>query len=422
MPAMRFSLGRSCAAAEPRPRVVIAINSAWNILNFRAGLVRALLRDGWEVVVVAPPDRFAAQVEALGCRFVGLSMESWGTNPWRDGVLLRKLKQLLEHERPNALLCYTVKPNVYGSLAARGLGIPVINTISGLGAAFTRSGWFIRSTVRMMYRAALKRSYQVLFQNEEDHHYFISSGLAPVGSTDRVRGSGIDLSAFLPTPLPAASAARPLKFLLVARMLGNKGIREFAEAARLARLQGSAAEFQLLGAIDAANPDSIPSDEIATWQQLGTVRYLGSTDDVRPFIAQAHCVVLPSYREGVPRTLLEAASMARATIASDVAGCRDAVDDGITGYLVRPRDATDLADKLLAFAQHGHNQQQQMGCSGRLKVEREFDERLVIDKYLALLEPLKPVRHRLVDTVAHDVAHVPVVLHQPAVIQAVAPK
>lgn len=377
--------------AGSRPQVAIVANSAWNIVNFRSGLIRALQGDGWDVVILAPRDKYAASIEALGCRFVELSMNCWCTNPWSDYLLLRRLKHLLRCERPAALLCYTIKPNVYASLAARSLGIPVINTISGLGAGFMHS-LCVKTVVRLLYRVALKRSYRVLFQNGDDHHYFVSTGLVPVERAGRVPGSGMDLTTFAAAPMPPLGKGQPLRFLLVARMLGDKGIREFAEAARLVRLQGIDAEFQLLGPIDAHNPNSIPRDEIDAWQRADTVRYLGSTDDVRPFLAQAHCVVLPSYREGVPRTLLEAASMARPTIATDVAGCRDAVEDGVTGYLVRPADAPDLADKLLRFARRSPSEQAQMGRDGRSKVEREFSEQLVIDKYIALLQSLKIAR------------------------------
>jgi glycosyltransferase involved in cell wall biosynthesis len=375
-----------------KPKLLLSVNSAWNIANFRGGLIHALQHDGWEVVTAAPADAHVERVRALGCRFVALPMDSGGTHPWRDAVLYRRYRALLGAERPAAFLGFTIKPNVYGSLAAHALGVPVINNIAGLGTAFIRNSW-LTHVARLLYRHALRRSHRVLFQNEDDRRYFVQSGLVDAARTDRVPGSGVNLQAFTPAPLPARGPGDPVRFLFVGRVLRDKGIAEYVEAARRLRAAGVAAEFAILGPLASPNRSALSRREVDRWVADGTVRYLGVADDVRPHIAAAHCIVLPSYREGVPRTLLEAAGMARPLITTDAVGCRDAVDDGSNGYLVRLGDSADLAEKCLRFARLGLDEQARMGQAGRRKAEREFDESLVFAKYLECMRDLRAGTH-----------------------------
>ena len=371
-----------------KPRLLLSVNSAWNIANFRGGLIRALQADGWEVVAAAPEDEHVDRVRALGCRFVALPMDNGGTHPWRDLQLYRRYRALFRAERPAAFLGFTIKPNVYGSLAAQALGVPVINNIAGLGTAFIRHSW-LTHVARGLYRHALRRSSHVLFQNDEDRRYFVAGGLVEAGRTGRVPGSGVDLAAFAPCALPPRQAADPVRFLFVGRVLRDKGIVEYVDAARQLRAAGVAAEFAILGPLEVQNRTALPRRDVERWVDDGVVRYLGVADDVRPHIAAAHCVVLPSYREGVPRTLLEAASMARPLIATDAVGCRDALDDGINGYLARVADSNDLAEKCRRFVALSNDEQARMGQASRHKAEREFDEQLVFDKYLDCLRPLR---------------------------------
>lgn len=363
---------------RPR-RVMIAINTAWNLANFRLGLIRALLRAGYEVVTVAPHDDYAPRLTALGCRFISLPMDNGGTHPGRDMLLLWRYLRVLRQERPDVFLGYTVKPNIYGSLAAHSLGVPVVNNIAGLGAAFIRESWLTR-LVGGLYRLALSRSSRVFFQNSDDRDLFLSRGWVNAPLTDLLPGSGVDITQF--TPRPFAQHGARLRFLLVARMLRDKGVCEFVEAARMLQRRGVDAEFCLLGFLDVQNPTAISRAEMDAWHAEGVVRYLGVTDDVSEEIAAADCVVLPSYREGTPRSLLEAAAMGRPIVTTDAVGCREVVDDGINGYLCRPRDAHDLADKMALVAALSPAERQRMGMCGRAKIEREFDERLVIQKYL----------------------------------------
>lgn len=368
-------------------KILLSVNLAWNALNFRAGLIRGLIAAGHEVVVAAPPDSDAAHVEALGCRLVPLPMDNGGTSVLRDLALLRRYVAVMRLERPDVFLGYTVKPNVYGSLAARLAGIPVVNNIAGLGAAFINPGLLTR-VVRLLYRWALRRSHVVFFQNPDDRDLFVADGLVQLPQTELLPGSGIDLARFQPSagsPADRVGPANGCRFLLVARMLYDKGIAEYVVAARRLKHTHPHCSFELLGRLDVDNPAAIARSTMDDWVREGAIHYLGAVDDVRPWMARADCVVLPSYREGVPRTLLEAAAMAKPIVTTDAVGCREVVDDGVNGLLCKPRDADDLAAKLLAIHDLGPQARATMGRAGRDKVMREFDERIVIDRYLGAI-------------------------------------
>lgn len=362
-----------------KPKVLIALNTTWNLVNFRAGLIRGLQDAGYEVVTVAPRDEYVPRLLDLGCRYVPLTMDNKGTHPGRDLLLLWRFWRLLLKEHPAVFLGYTVKPNIYGSMAARSIGIPLVNNIAGLGTVFIRGGWLNR-LVRFLYRLALSNSSKVFFQNDDDLQLFVAEGLVPAKVVDRLPGSGVDLQKFPPLPLPNK---QQLRFLLVARMLWDKGVGEFVEAARLCKQRGLDAEFCLLGFLDVQNPAAISRAQMAVWEAEGVVTYLGVSDVVAEEVAKADCVVLPSfYREGTPRSLLEAAAMARPIVTTDAIGCREVVDDGENGYLCRPRDANDLADKLMKIASLSPAEREAMGARGRAKMERDYDEKIVIRKYL----------------------------------------
>ena len=375
-----------------QPAVMLSVNTAWNAWNFRAGLLEAIMKHGYRAVVAAPVDRYAERLVQAGCEFIDLPMDSNGTHPGRDMRLLLRYMALLREQRPVAYLGYTIKPNVYGSIASQMLGIPVINNIAGLGAAFIDNSMVTR-IARLLYRTALKRSSRVFFQNPHDHRLFVDAGLASAGVADLLPGSGIAPARYDATT--ARPGGAPFTFLLVGRMLVNKGVLEFADAARIVRQRFPETRFQLLGPVNEANPNLVPAATIAGWQAEGLVDYLGAADDVRPYLAAADCVVLPSYREGVPRTLLEAAAMARPIVATRVPGCVDVVDEGVNGLLCAPRDAADLARAMLQMAALPDAGRQRMGAAGRLKVEQQFDEALVIRKYLDAIADVTAPRQRV---------------------------
>lgn len=373
-----------------QPAVLLSVNTAWNAWNFRAGLLDAIMGNGYRAVVAAPADRYVERLLRAGCEFVALPMDSNGTHPGRDLRLLMRYLALLRAQAPVVYLGYTIKPNVYGSIAAQLLGIPVINNIAGLGAAFIDNS-MVTKVARLLYRNALRRSSRIFFQNPHDHRLFVGAGLAPAGVCDVLPGSGIAPGHYEAAPV---QGGRPFCFLLVGRMLVNKGVVEFADAARIVRQRYPQARFQLLGPLSETNPNQVPSQTIAAWHAEGLVEYLGVADDVRPHVTAADCVVLPSYREGMPRTLLEAAAMARPIVATRVPGCVDMVEQGVNGLLCEPRDAADLARAMLDMAAMPLAMRQRMGAAGRQKIEKEFDEALVIQKYLEAIAEVSALRRR----------------------------
>lgn len=359
--------------------VVIAANAAWNLVNFRSRLIGALIADGYDMIGAAPPDRQAEEaLGAIGCRFHSVPVDSKGVSPRQDLRTLIAFDRLFRDERPLAFLGYTVKPNVYGSIAATRRGVPAINNVSGLGTAFIAKTW-LTPVVERLYRVGLRRSRIVFFQNPDDAALFVGRGLVRASQVRMLPGSGVDLGHFEP------AAWRPpdgeIVFLMIARLLRDKGVVEFVDAARACRERNPAMRFRILGFRGSENRTAIPEDQVDAWIAKGTIDYLGAASDVRPHIAAADCVVLPSYREGTSRVLLEAAAMARPLVATDVPGCREVVDEGVNGHLCHVRDADDLARAMDAVAAAGAARRAEMGAAGRAKVAREFDERIVIDAY-----------------------------------------
>jgi glycosyltransferase involved in cell wall biosynthesis len=362
-------------------KIVLSANSDWNIANFRPGLIRALKLAGYEPVVIAPHEPAAdSRMRELDVERITVRIDRSGLNPWADLKLLATYKKLLGRLRPTAYLGYTIKPNIYGSLAAGSLGIPAIPNVSGLGTAFMRAGPLQR-VVTTLYRLGFRRAPVVLFQNDEDRQLFLSRRIVRPDQARLVPGSGVDLDRFVPAPPPAG----PPIFLLIARLLRDKGVIEFVEAGRSLRTQMPEARFQLLGPIDSGNRTAVTQHELDAWVGEGIVEHLGTVDDVRPFIANATAVVLPSYREGMPRSLLEAAAMARPLIAADAPGCRDMVEDGVNGYLCAVRDPVSLASAMHRLAELPQEQRLAMGQAARRKIEEHFGEELVIRAYLDVL-------------------------------------
>lgn len=358
--------------------VLATVNAAWNIWNFRRPVIAALLADGHRVTVLAPEDKEVDKLVELGCRVRPLAMDQKGLNPVRDFLLLRDMRKAFADERPDVVLSYTIKNNIYGALTARALRIPFIPNVSGLGTAFL-SGGALQFVSECLYRNAFKTLPTVFFQNSDDQELFVTRGLVRPDQTRLLAGSGIDLERFAPAGYPAPDCAPT--FLMIGRLLRDKGVHEFVAAAQLIKRQYPQARFQLLGAVDARNRTAVDHATVCEWQQTHGIEYLGTCEDVREHIARAHCVVLPSYREGAPRTLIEAAAMARPLIASDVPGCRSVVEDGVTGLLCEVRSGDSLARACLRFLELPRDTQIAMGSAGRSKMQREFDQAHVVEAY-----------------------------------------
>jgi glycosyltransferase involved in cell wall biosynthesis len=363
------------------PLILLASNTLWSIANFRIGLISRLMAEGYRVAAVAPD---SAQGILLPCELIPIRIDRRAVNPAQDILLLLQLIRIFRARHPFVVLTFTPKLNVYGVIAARWSGARALSNVSGFGSGLLGGGLMVR-IMHALYRHANGRADVVFFQNGDDLAYFTECRLVDPKKAVLVPGSGVDLGRFQPR---AGQHGTRFAFLLIARLLKDKGIVEYVEAARVVRRQHAQVRFQILGQLDPANPSSIREKQLRAWVEEGTIEHLGWQDDVRPSIADADCVVLPSYREGTPRTLLEAAAMARPVIAADVAGCRQVVEHGRTGFLCGVRDSRDLAEKMLQMIELPLSERRSMGIEGRRKMEREFDEKLVIDRYLQALQGL----------------------------------
>ncbi|MGY0197641.1 glycosyltransferase family 4 protein [Leptothrix sp. BB-4] len=364
-------------------RIAVVSNTAWYLVNFRRNLMQALMADGHEVIAVSPEDAHASQLSAAGIRHVPVPISGSGTRWLTELGSVLALRRAFRAAGTEVVLSNTPKGNLYSALACMSLGIRFVPNVSGLGRAFIQTS-FVTRVARLLYRFTFRHAQHVFFQNLDDQAIFLKAGLVKPDRCERLPGSGVDLGRFQAAPWPERADDAPV-FLLVARMLRDKGIGEYIEAARLVRQQHPGARFRLLGFADADNPSAIGRATLDAWQAEGIADYLGATDDVRPHIADADAVVLPSYREGVPRTLLEAAAMARPVITTDAPGCRDTVVPGQTGLMCQVRDAADLARAMLQFTALPRSERIAMGQRGRERIAREFDEQVVITRYRAAL-------------------------------------
>lgn len=359
-------------------KIAITLNTSWNIYNFRMGLIRKLLAEGHEVLAIAPMDEFSQKIISEGCEFVPIAIDNTGSNPINDLKLLRQLKKIYRKHRPDIVLNFTIKPNIYGTYAAHSLDIPVINNVSGLGTVFITGG-LASFVAKKLYRSAFSMADFVFFQNKDDQQEFLSKIKIPNLTTGLVPGSGINLTAFEPCEL---KQTKHKTFLLIARLIKDKGILEYLEAAKAVLERHPESKFQLLGKLDPQHARGINKVTIEKACQNDSIEYLGETEDVRPYIEAASCVVLPSYREGTPRTLLEAAALGRPIITTDVPGCREVIEDGRTGLLCDVKNSADLANKMGTVCNMSWEELAVWGKSGRMLVEKKFDEQLVIQRYL----------------------------------------
>ena len=376
-------------SGAPSPVVVVATNDAWNVVNYRKGLITGLQERGYRIAVLAPPGRHSTEIERMGVEFHPVPMAARGMSPLADLRTLLAFRSVFRRVRPAAVLGFTVKPNIYGSIASGMFRIPVISNVSGLGTVFTRDS-MLRRLVEALYRYAFRQSQVVFFQNRDDATLFTERKIVRPEQIKLLPGSGIDLNRFAPTQRARASK---FEFLFVGRLLWAKGLSELAKATRELKSAGEDFNVRIAGIPAGDDKDSVSLDTINSWEKEGLIDYLGSVKDVRPLIASADCVVLPSYyREGVPRSLLEAAAMATPTITTDWPGCRDAVDDGATGYLCQPRSISSLASAMRRMLQLDGAERQAMGRAARTKMERQFSETVVIDAYLDALGNLAAKR------------------------------
>jgi len=367
---------------SPR-HIVLTGNTGFKIANFRRGLIRTLISEGHSVTVVAPSDVHFTSLEALGCAVVPITMDRNGTAPLAEARLALQILAALQRLRPDVVFSYTIKNNIYSGLACRLLRIPFAPNVTGLGPAFNRKG-LLNRLVRGLYRQAFRRARTVFFQNTQDRDVFLQAGLVDSQVARLLPGSGVDLQQFSARPLPPDTDG--IVFLFVARLLWDKGLGVLAEAARDLRISHPHARIHVLGPLDPDSASAVSAAQMQDWIAEGLFHWLGSTDDVRPMLEAAHCVVLPSYyREGTPRSLIEACAIGRPIITTDMPGCRDVVIPGETGFLCAPRDAGALAAAMQAFLALDPAQRAAMGAAARRVAETRYDEAIVIAAYQDIL-------------------------------------
>jgi len=365
-----------------KKRIAILLNTSWYIYNFRRNLIAALQKNGYKVYAIAPFDDYSKKLEDLGCRYYRLEINSKSKNPLYDLRLLWKMRNVLSEIQPDVLLNFTIKPNIYGSIAARMLGIKCINNVAGMGTLFT-DGFFSRFVLKSLFKVSQLKVKTVFFQNPDDFEELTKNNIVNMDKARLLPGSGVNLKDFPFTPVKKKEN-NLIEFLLLARMLYSKGIIELVEAGKLLYEKGfKNFHITLLGETGINNPQAIPVEELNRLCEPLFVTYLGKTDDVKTFIKKADVVVLPSfYREGTPKSLLEALGIGRPIITTNMPGCKETVINGENGFLCEPQSVKDLADKMEQFIHLNYKKRQAMGERSRKLAEEKYDEKFVIDSYL----------------------------------------
>lgn len=368
--------------------IAISANTSWYLYNFRSNTIKSIIDKGYSVVAIAPRDDYSIKLEGLGAKFIDVNIDQGGTNPVNDIKTYFDFLRIYKDNQVDVVLNFTPKNNIYGTLAAASCSVKSINNIAGLGIVFIKQG-ITAKIARFLYKISQRKADKIFFQNEDDRKLFLDAGMARMEYTDRLPGSGADLTRFQVIEAPNDGVVR---FLLIARMLFDKGIGHYVDAAReLKQRYGDQVEFRMVGFLDVDNPSAVSKAQMNAWVEEGIVKYLGVSDQVEKEIAAVDCMVLPSfYREGVPKSLLEAGAMGKPIVTTDNVGCRETVDHGINGFLCESRSSESLTRELDKMISMGHDGRVSMGYASRNKIEAEFDEKIVIDKYLnAIDEVLK---------------------------------
>ncbi len=357
--------------------VLFIVNHNITIYNFRKELVECLVKEQYRVVVVLPVTEETKKITDLGCEVIDVPVERRGTNPVHDFKLIVQYRKIIKEVKPDVVLTYTIKPNVYGGMAAAGLKVPYICTITGLGVAI-EGGGMLKKLSLMLYRIGLSKVTKVFFQNEENRQVFADAGIGK-GRYELVNGSGVNISTYDRIPFPAEE--EPVEFVFISRVQKAKGIDHFLEMAEVIKKKYPETVFHILGFCE----DNY-EERLKKLTKEGIVCYHGMKEDVRPFLEKCQCLIHPSFHEGMSNVCMEAAAAGRAVIASNISGCKELVEDGVTGFLVNPGDTQNLIRAVERFLKMRYNEKMQMGEAGRKKMRNEFDRKYVVSKYMKEIE------------------------------------
>ena len=359
--------------------IVIIYNAAHHVLLFKAELIKSIKKNGYRVVVLASVDNYTEKLKEIVDEFHEILLDSSGVNPIKDTYLIFQIYSICKRIKPTVILNFTIKPVIYGTIASRLLGgVPVINTITGLGTAFISSG-FANKIAKFLYKFTFKYSYLVFFQNPDDQQFFKQLKIIIKGNTKLISGSGVDLVKFKPVENKKRG---DIKILFIGRIIADKGIYELIESAKIIKKEYSNVTFILMGMLGVKNNTSISENEVDNWINEGLIEFIPFKDDIRGFLGDSDVVVLPSYREGTPKTLIEAASMAKPLIATDVPGCREVVNHEINGFLCEVKNSVSLAAAIKRYIELDYSSKIEMGIKSRELAVEKFDIIKVNNCYL----------------------------------------
>jgi len=349
--------------------------------------VSAFTADGYEVIIICTNDGFVEKMDPKSyAKFIPLKKLSPDkVNPFNEYALLKEFQQIYSSEQPDLILHYSIKPNIIGNLAAAKIGIPSICTLTGLGYTFLNLGLF-KPVIKWLYKRALAHSSKIAFHNQDDLDLFTQSKIVDKDRCLVIQGSGVNTTYFHPKPNPRKD--NKLVFLFVGRLLHDKGIIEFVEAAKKVKSQLADTEFWVVGDSLAENPAIVSPNKLEKWIAEGSIQYFGHSLDILSFYEKADVVVLPSYREGMPKVIIEALAMAKPIITTDTAGCKDTVNDGKNGFLIPVKDSEALVQAMLKIYDLSPEQRMAMGQESRALALEQFDEQIIMQKYLALAKEI----------------------------------
>ncbi len=360
-------------------KVLILANFSVGLYKFRKELLEALLAHGHQVYISLPDGEFIPEMKQMGCEFIETEVSRHGTNPIAELKLMRKYRSIIKGIKPDIVFTYTIKPNVYGGLACRKLNVPYVTNVTGLGSA-VENGGILQKITLALYKSGLKKARMVFFQNEENRSFMLNHKVIKVPNA-LIPGSGVNLKQFEALPYPGVDT---IEFVFISRIMRQKGIDQYLDAAQYITQKYPNTKFHVCGFCEAEYQGKL--DELI---KNGTVVYHGMVRDVREVLRQVHCTIHPSYYpEGLSNVLLESSASARPIITTDRSGCREVIDDGVNGFVVKQQDSQDLIDKVEKFLALPYEQKRMMGASGRAKVEKEFSRQIVVDAYLKELERL----------------------------------
>lgn len=369
-------------------KIAIVANSSWNIYNYRLALARFLESKDYKIITIAPLDKYTStlQIEFATSHFTIQHLSPKSNNPLKDFAFLRELHQIYKKVQPDLILHYTIKPNIYGSLVARWLKIPCISTLTGLGYTFIHPNLLTRY-ITFLYKIALQKNKYVIFHNTDDFHFFIQKKLVPTKTAKIIKGSGVD-TIFFNSKQNHISKNENFVFLFIGRLLYDKGIIEYAQAAQQLNKIFKNIEFWIVGDYETKNPSKITQQDFDKWIKHEAITFFGKTNDVRTFIQKSNVIVLPSYREGMPRSILEGMAMRKPIITTNTPGCRETVINGINGFLVPMKNSKALEKVMHKMLLKSKNDLMLMGEESRSKVIKEFSQKIINQHYLSLIDSI----------------------------------